>query len=89
MKKKLENNKKFYFGDMIIFVPILFLIISILFLVIEKKASLKTFWISGFFSIILTYIFIKDKKSFGQQCVKNLNNNSLLSCNIFISWNII
>lgn len=52
MKDNLEKKKIFYFGNMIIFIPILLLIISILFMVIAKRASLKTFGIGGFFSII-------------------------------------
>ncbi|MBO5413390.1 MAG: hypothetical protein J6A29_03705 [Clostridia bacterium] len=80
MKNKLENKKEFYFGDMAIFIPIVFLITSILFMVVERKASLKTFWIGGFFSIFLTYLLAKDKKNFGKKCIKNLNSNTLLNC---------
>lgn len=80
MNDKLENKKEFYFGDMVAFIPIISLIASILFMVIERKASLKTFWIGGFFSIFLAYLLAKDKKNFGKKCVENLNNNTLLNC---------
>lgn len=80
MKNELKEKSEFYFGNMAVFIPILFLIVSILFMVIEKRASLKTFWICGFFSILLSYVLTKDKKKFGEKCVKSLNNNSLLTC---------
>lgn len=43
MKNELKEKSEFYFGNMAVFIPILFLIVSILFMVIEKRASLKTF----------------------------------------------
>lgn len=70
MNDKLENKKEFYFGDMVAFIPIISLIASILFMVIERKASLKTFWIGGFFSIFLAYLLAKDKKILEKSVLK-------------------
>lgn len=79
MRIKNETNNEFYLGRKSIFIPIAFLIISIIVLVILKRASLKTFWIIGFFAIFLTYLLSKNKKEFGNKCVENLKSNTLLT----------
>lgn len=79
MKNKSETKMEFYLGRKAIFIPIFFLIISIVVLVILKKASLKTFWIIGFFAIFLTYLLSKNKNEFGNKCVENLKSNTLLT----------
>lgn len=80
MKNNDENNKEFYLGRKAVFIPIIFLIISIITLVILKRASLKTFWIIGLFAIFLMYLLSKNKKDFGSKCVENLKSNTLLTC---------
>ena len=79
MKNKNEFNYEFYFGKKSVFIPIVFLIISIITLVILKRASLKTFWIIGFFAIFLMYLLSKNKNEFGNKCVENLKSNTLLT----------
>ena len=76
MENKNETNNEFYLGRKAIFIPIIFLIISIITLVILKRASLKTFWIIGFFAIFLTYLLSKNKKEFGNKCVENLKKKT-------------
>lgn len=80
MEIKEEKNKEFYFGKKGVFIPILFLIISIIVLVILKRASMKKFWIIGFFAVFLMYLLSKNKKDFGNKCVENLKSNTLLTC---------
>lgn len=81
MKKDSEQKTKdYYFGTFSVFIPSIFLIVSIIVLVVLKRASLKTFWIGGIFSIFLMYLLSKDKKEFGTKCVENMKDNSLLTC---------
>lgn len=80
MKNDSKNEKEFYFGSIAVFIPILFLIANILFMVITKRAALKTFWICGFFSLFLAYLLIRDKKNFGKRCITNLKSDTLLNC---------
>lgn len=75
-----KKNDNFYFGNFMILIPIIFFIISIISLVICRRASLKTFLISGFTSIFITFIISKDKKRFGKKCVENMKNETLLTC---------
>lgn len=81
---KNESKSDFYFGSMAVFLPIVFLILSILAIVIEREASLKSFWVCGFFSVFLMYVLSKDKKGFGNKCIGNLKNNTLISCIIIL-----
>ncbi len=80
MNSKNTMNDEFYFGRKSVFIPIIFLIVSIVTLVVFKRASLKTFWIIGFFSIFLMYLLLRKKENFGKRCVENLKNNALLTC---------
>lgn len=70
MEKNDKINKEFCLGKKAVFIPILFLIISIIVLVILKRASMKTFWIIGFFAVFLMYLLSKNKKDFGNKCVR-------------------
>lgn len=79
MNNNKELSKEFYFGKKAVFIPIIFLVVSIISLVILKRASLKTFWIIGFFAIFLMYLLFKNKKEFGKRCIENLKSNTLLT----------
>ena len=75
-----RKNNNFYFGNFMIIIPIMFFIASIISFVICRRASLKTFLISGFISIFITFIISKDKKHFGKKCIENMKNETLLTC---------
>ena len=62
--------------------PIISLISIILFFVISRNASLKTFWIGGLVALFIQFLLEKDKKNFGKKCVENLKDNTLLSCSL-------
>lgn len=79
-ENKLKKNEVVSLKNIVMFIPILFFILCIIFLVIEKRASLKNFWVGGFFSLCLAYILIKDKKKFGEKCIESMKNNTLLTC---------
>jgi Na+/H+ antiporter NhaC len=74
MIKKIENN------TFIKFLPFILFVFSIITLVILKRASLKTFWISAFLGLMFAYIFNSNKKTFGKKCVDGFQNNHLVIC---------
>lgn len=76
MNKNIESKKQ----NHLMFVPIAFFIICIIFFVINNKASLKTFWIGGFFSMFLAFVLTKNKGEFGEKCIQHLKNNVLINC---------
>ena len=82
MRKKIKDNIILELIPFIVFVGI------IIWLVIMKRASLKTFWIAAYFGLITAFILYKNKKEFGKKCVENLHNNHML-INIYIFRNII
>lgn len=76
MNKNIESKKQ----NHLMFMPIVFFIICIMFFVINNKASLKTFWIGGFFSMFLAFVLTKNKGEFGEKCIEHLKNNVLINC---------
>lgn len=74
MRKKIKDNIILELIPFIVFVGI------IIWLVIMKRASLKTFWIAAYFGLITAFILYKNKKEFGKKCVENLHNNHLIIC---------
>lgn len=62
------------------FFPIISLILMIVYLVIKKNASLKTFWVAGLIALFFQFLIEKDKMNFGRKCVENLKNDTLLTC---------
>lgn len=74
------NNLKFMKYKFLL--PIISMISIILYFVISKGASLKTFWIGGFFALFIQFLLEKDKKNFGKKCVSILKNDTLLSCTL-------
>lgn len=74
MENEHQNKKKlsFYGGKLGGYIPFISLVIIILSLTAAGKGNLKVFWTAGFFSLCISFLFVKDKKYFNNVVIEGL-----------------